>query len=146
MKFPTFQTGRDNSKRYVNNMLSTTILCFYIIIYIIFLSCKSTHFFIIGKIYLQFDTQIGYWIYHKIIATLLSRSSRTHILSAYVHRTTLRLYGVICTMCVASLPGRFGADGFFRLAQFSAKTIIENPYNKLRRIANPTQRKIRRNL
>ena len=43
------------------------------------------------------------------ITTAMSRSSGTHIHPLRFHRTALRLYGVICTTCVTSLPGRLGS-------------------------------------
>ena len=50
MKFPTFQTGRDNSKRYVNNYF----------LFIVYLSIKSHYYdsFYFAKIQKDFNYRV----------------------------------------------------------------------------------------
>ena len=49
MKFPTFQAGRDNSKRYVNKSVSSTICLFLCHNHCLKFDCKDTNFFQYGQ-------------------------------------------------------------------------------------------------
>jgi hypothetical protein len=59
MKFPTFQAGRDNSKRYDNKSVSSTISLFLHVLFVIVSRCKDTISFLFDQMAILFFIHHG---------------------------------------------------------------------------------------
>ena len=59
LKFSTFQTGRDNSKRYDNKTVSSTISLFLHVLFVIVSRCKDTNSFLFDQMAILFFIHHG---------------------------------------------------------------------------------------